>query len=296
MPALFICALALCAIPARADVTLTGEARLGLFKGFAATTPALNHKVKIKATLAGETDAGLIFGATAGLDVADRADKGLAGVVFLQTPSLKLSMGDVQGAAAAALGQVVTIGLTELGDPNNITYIANGGVLFSSLGSLVPADTADPSALVTWTSGPLRLHASLTNPSGATTAWALGVDRQSGDLRLGIAVEGQSAARQVIAGATLTRGDVTLKAVAGVIRSAGQTYAQGAVGAVWTHGDLTLQAFATDDSRLGLGTSARALGIGAEFDLGGQARLKGGIAWDLTHDRQAFDIGVALGF
>jgi outer membrane protein OmpU len=231
-----------------------------------------------------------------GLDIAARADQGLAGTVFLQSPTLRLSMGDVQGAAAAAVGQVVTVGLTELGDPNNITYLANGGVLFDDLGGLVPADTADPSALVTWTKGTLRLHASLTNPSGATTAWALGMDRQSGDLRLALAVERQSAARQVIAGATLTRGDVTLKAVAGVIRSGAQTYAQGAVGAVWTRGDLTLQAFAADDSRLGLGTSARALGIGAEYELGGHARLKGGIAWDLTHDRQAFDIGVALGF
>ncbi len=221
----------------------------------------------------------------------------VAGSVFAEGGGWRIAMGDTASGAAAAVGQVAVVGLTELGDLNNITYIANGGTAFVPGGGVAPVATADPSILITRTADPFRYTVSLSNPSGATTAWAFGIDRKTDRLRLSVGVEGQAAgARHVAGGIALFRGPVTLRALAGVIRDKGVSYRQGAVSARYTSGPLSVAVFAADDSALGLGASARAVGIGAEYDIGPSLTLKGGAVRNLTTGRNSFDLGLAMTF
>ncbi|NJS38490.1 MAG: porin [Rhodobacteraceae bacterium] len=74
-------------------------------------------------TLSGETDGGLSFGASFRADNAAGANAGTAGSVFISGGFGTLSMGDVDGAANAALGHVDGVGLTGLGDLNEVTYL-----------------------------------------------------------------------------------------------------------------------------------------------------------------------------
>ncbi|MFM2354367.1 MAG: hypothetical protein RLZZ528_103, partial [Pseudomonadota bacterium] len=103
-------ALLLAAAPAAADIRLTGDARLGLHQPLGADAALLTSRVRVKATLSGQTDAGLEFGATGQLSAAG-LDTGKAGTLFLAGTGWRLTMGDVEGAAASANGQAALVGL-----------------------------------------------------------------------------------------------------------------------------------------------------------------------------------------
>ena len=119
---------------AAAEVTLSGDARMGIISDFDnALTPLVNEsdlqftsRARVKFTMSGSTDGGLEFGASFRAQDAVNASKGTAGSVFISGAFGKLSMGDVDDAANAAVGQVSGVGLTGLGDLNEMTYIGGG--------------------------------------------------------------------------------------------------------------------------------------------------------------------------
>ena len=76
-------------------------------------------------TGAGETDGGLGFGFSFRAGDASDADDGTAGSVFISQGGHTLAMGDVDSAANAAVGQVSGVGLTGLGDLNEVNYDLN---------------------------------------------------------------------------------------------------------------------------------------------------------------------------
>ena len=74
---------------------------------------------------AGETDGGLGFGFSFRAADAGGADDGNGGSVFISQGGHTLAMGDVDSAANAAVGQVSGVGLTGLGDLNEVNYDLN---------------------------------------------------------------------------------------------------------------------------------------------------------------------------
>lgn len=165
---------------AAADVTLSGDARMGLSNGFVTAPGALDptgftSRARVTFGLSGESDSGLSFGASFRADNAAGAAAGTAGSVFIQGAFGKLSMGDVDGAANAAVGHVDGVGLTGLSDLNESVFIANGGFsnsLLAANGATAVGLTGDPSALYEYSVGSFTIYASVTQPTFSFTTLA----------------------------------------------------------------------------------------------------------------------------
>ena len=115
-------------------------------------------------------------------------------------------MGDVDGAAVAAVGHVDGVGLTGLSDLNESAFIANGGLADDDLTDLDSLDnfalTGDPSVLYEYTTGNIGLFVGVTNPGyesefdfgGGTVvtdgvAWAIGANYSTDAYKFGIGYE-----------------------------------------------------------------------------------------------------------
>ena len=116
---------------AAADVALSGDARMGLV--YNGNDVQLTSRARVTFTLSGETDAGLAFGASFRADNAGAAagnERMTGGTVFISGDFGKLTMGDVASAARAGAGDLYGVGLTGLGDLNDVNYLdrLNGAV------------------------------------------------------------------------------------------------------------------------------------------------------------------------
>lgn len=310
---------------AAAEVTLSGSARMGIISNFdnAATLGVdesdleFTSRARVEFTMSGESDSGLSFGASFRADNAVGANTGDAGSVFISGAFGKLSMGDVDGAAQMATGHVAGVGLTGLGDLNESTFLGAGD------------GATDPTALYEYSAGDFTVYVSATNPTttintlGATAATtiitdtnaiALGAKYTFGDYAVGLGYEkldGKSAVSAT--GADNVDVDhVVLKLSANVAGFNVQGLigqADGNVGAVvlnnakqyaasvsYTTGALTGTVFYTDDSDLRIAGTATGYGIGASYDLGGGASVKGGLVKNHDADTEAFDLGVSFSF
>jgi len=146
-----------------AEITLSGSARMGVIDDFGDDNTGFTSRARVEFSLSGETDGGLSFGASFRADNASGANSGTAGSVFVSGAFGKLSMGDVDGAANAAVGHVDGVGLTGLGDLNESTFLANGGNDLDADGDITGSnEVEDPSALYTYSAGDLNLYISST--------------------------------------------------------------------------------------------------------------------------------------
>ena len=303
--------LALSAGFAAAEVTLSGDARMGIISSFDLLDGAPNatggfnpigvnesdlaftSRARVKFTLSGSSDGGLEFGASFRADNAGAASSGTAGSAFISGAFGKLSMGDVDGAANAAIGQVSGVGLTGLNDVNEI-YFNNGGSYL----------TTDPSALYEYSTGDLTIYAAVTQPSGASDAYGVGVKYALGDYTVSAAYERLDFAglqyKDIYVGGTASFGAVTVKAIFGQETIAGFSGNgnQWAVSVDYKADALTVTAFYADDSELGLTVDGRTegYGLGASYDLGGGASVVGGYVKNVETDLAAYDLGVAMAF
>ncbi|MFM2354534.1 MAG: hypothetical protein RLZZ528_270, partial [Pseudomonadota bacterium] len=266
----------------------------GLHQPLGADAALLTSRVRVKATLSGQTDAGLEFGATGQLSAAG-LDTGKAGTLFLAGTGWRLTMGDVEGAAASANGQAALVGLTELGSWNNLTYIANGGTVFA--GTTLPLqDTADPSARLSLTTPSGELFLSATTPLNGTRALSAGFKTADAPLRFGLGIERQGSASQTIGSVQVRHGPLSAKALYGVIRSGGASFPQWSGSLGFSSGPTTVTAFYADDSRLAGAAGARAAGLGFTRSLGAGIDLRGGAVRNLTTHANAFDLGLNFTF
>lgn len=336
---------------AAAEVTLSGDARMGVLSG-GSDNPAtlavdegglvLTSRARVAFTLSGETDSGLSFGASFRADNAGAAAGGTAGSVFISGAFGKISMGDVDGAAQQATGHVGGVGLTGLNDWNESTFIAAGGLnnvtqAVVGAGAANPNETADPTVVYEYTAGAFTFYGSITNPldivsgtpvvlSSNADAYSIGGKYTFGDYTVGLGYEKLSgfitpaggagtvvtAAKpanntnlsHIVATVSGTFGGVTVKGLYGKasgtlaganIVTPANNGKQYAASATYTSGALSGTVFYADDSALG-GTAA--YGIGATYDLGGGAKVMGGVAKTkvIGADQTAFDLGVSLTF
>jgi len=330
---------------ASAEVTLSGDARMGLVNGYVFDpteddSTTFTSRARVTFTLSGESDSGLSFGASFRADNAGDAAGGTAGSVFVTGAFGTLSMGDVDGAAAAAVGQASGVGLTGLGDAQEVMFVANGGLggdvaealdLLDANGDPVTL-TGDPSVLYTYTTGGLSLYASGTLPGHVTEvagltgelegeAYALGAAYSFDGYKVSLGYETVSLdevggtdsgdIEHIVVGADATLGGVGIQFRYGTadIDENGVAFAeleQASIAATYSMDSVAVTGFYAikDFAEVG-GTGlleTDAYGIGASYDLGGGASVKGGIArikgTDGTDavDDSSFDVGLTFSF
>ncbi len=308
---------------ASADVTLSGDARMGIVDDFGDVGPVFNSRARVKFTMSGETDTGLTFGAEFRANDAAGAASGTAGSVFVSGGFGKLSMGDVDGASHAAAGNVDGVGLTGLGDLNEIAFLGDGGadeVLFDARFAGSEPISGDPSILYEYTTGSLSLYASANQLNfvlpvsgtdskrsiGVAAAYTMGNYKLSlgyDMVKVGIGVTTWDI-DQVTVGADATLGAIVLKAryatgAADGSNGFAQDNDQWAISGTYTMDALALTAFVSsrDFSQAGISIVEReGYGIGASYDLGGGAKVVAGYAKNKTADTNALDLGLSFSF
>ena len=275
---------------AAAEVTLSGDARMGIISNFDdATTLAIDEsdlqftsRARVKFTLSGSTDGGLEFGASFRAQDAVNASKGTAGSVFISGAFGKLTMGDVDDAANSAIGQVSGVGLTGLGDLNEVSYIGGGN---------------DPTALYEYSTGDLTIYASVTNPivGGGVVAYSAAAKYALGDYTVALGYEDNDAgSTHVIVGGTATFGAATVKAIYGAATGGAIDGDQYALSVDYKADALTVTAFYSNKDLLAV--VQEAYGLGASYDLGGGASVVGGYSHNETLNSDAYDLGVSMSF
>jgi outer membrane protein OmpU len=140
-------------------VIVNGDAKRTSDAGF-----RFDSRVRVAFTLTQETDAGVTFGGSVRADNASAGNKGQAGSVFMSGAFGKLSMGDVDGAAESAVGNLSGVGYTGLGDFNEAFYLQQGNSDLDSNEEL--SAFATPAALYEYTTGAASFYFSIGNPGG----------------------------------------------------------------------------------------------------------------------------------
>ena len=279
-------ALGLAAPVARAEITLTGDARMGVLSDQFALETAFTSRARLAFTLTAETDSGLFFGATFRADQADDAASGNGGEVWVLGDFGRLSMGDVDGAAHAAVGQVSGAGLTGLRNLHEVDYHADA------------SGGAGPSVLYEYSVGAFSGYLSLTNPAGGTVHRSAGVKYATDTLTFaaGYETEPDFGMEHLVLGASGRLGSMTAKAVFSQVRD------------LWGATDYDVLALSLDYSadaltvtgfyrRLDAGFGGHgAQGVGASYDLGNGASLVGGYAKQDGLSRATWDLGLSFSF
>ncbi len=306
-------ALALSAGVAAADVTLSGDARMGITYNSALTTnkAAFVSRARVTFTLTGETDGGLAFGGSFRADNASGAASGTAGSVFVSGDFGKLTMGDTAGAAGFINGHVAGIGLTGFSDIHEIAYLGNPG-------------GTRPTARYEYSIDAFTVAVSHTNPSFGSKVSSIGASYKIEGFTLGLGVERKNATALVAAanaacwnGIAVVAGTVgtapaaltcaigqptVVAAVAGSPAIGAQTHI--VLSAAYTMDGITVKALggqlrtagaAAKQNQFAVSASGKFdeitvtafgrrdfakntyVGIGGIYDLGGGASLRGGI-------------------
>jgi len=232
-------------------------------------------------------------------------------------------MGDVDGAAAAAMGHVDGVGLTGLSDLNEIVFIGNGGVdnvVFDASNAGSQPISTDPSALYEYSTGAFGFYVSVNQPNFVTPVFgedfdhgaAIAASYTAGNFKLAIGYEMLQLSSgattwdvdQITVGADATFGALTFKARLADGGNDGnngfsQDNKQWAVSATYAMDALALTAFASDQEYTQSGVvefEQEAYGLGASYDLGGGAKVAGGYVKNQTDDTDAFDLGLSFSF
>ena len=295
---------------AAAEVTLSGDARMGIARTQVDTNTAgatdtfvdqtnFTSRARVSFALSGETDGGLTFGASFRADNAGAASGGTAGSVSLSGAFGTIAMGDNDSAANSLVGNVAGVGLTGLGDKNELGYIgqADSSVLYTNtVGALSFAVSA----------GALNASATNTIGSAATDAAEVNVAEDAMSVAAkytaggySIALGYETATVDSNSAAAITLVDAT-QLTLGVSASFGSATAklvafQKSVGTVDTDGYAVSVNYVVDATSItAFATDSDTFGAGASYDLGGNAKLVGGAVTD--GDNSQYDLGVSFSF
>ena len=268
--------LALSATVAAADVKLSGDARMGVvYDGnLVANKLQLTSRARVSFTMSGETDGGLAFGASFRADQATIAAGGntemSAGSVFVSGAFGKLTMGDTGSAADNIVGNVAGVGLTGLGDTNELGYLGN----------------AKTAAKYEYSTNGLTLAVSAGQSGSKDVSVAAKYSNDQYSVALGYEDIGTDS--QVTLGAGVKMNGVALEVRVADRKSAANTAY--ALSAAYTMDATTVTAYIASH-RSGLS----AYGIGASYDLGGGAKVVGGMA-KVEGSKAKADLGLSFSF
>ena len=286
-------------------VSLSGDARMGITHDSALATnkTAFTSRARVTFTLSGETDSGLAFGGSFGAHEAGDAAGGTAGSVFISGEFGRLTMGSASGGAQFINGHVAGVGLTGLGDKNEMTYLGNQAAL-------------RPTARYDYSIDGFSFAISYTNPGNASNVISVGAGYSFEGFTVGLGAERQNSTAGVAAAAgsgTSAGGNLVLPVTAvdrigtqtHLVASVGYsmdgiavkaTYGRLATGAVTAAANEGGGAIAkTTANQYGLSVSGsfdaisvtafgkrdfnkdQHIGLGASYDLGGGASFVGGV-------------------
>ncbi len=313
---------------AHAEVTLSGDARMGITAG-GGKDATISSRARISFTAAGETDGGLSFGASFRADNAAGAASGTAGSVFISGAFGKLSIGDVDGASQSANGQLAGVGFGPNDAVQEISYLST----MDLFGDNEPSTDAgkgtqganDPTALYEYTSGAITGYVSFSNPSPITNtapafsadvdAYAVGVKYSTDAYFVSAGYENASGVVGIVltaadnidldqitltgggtfAGATVKALYVTRSGMAGSPVPVDTTGMGLSVGYTVSGIGLTAFAYQEKDKSLPVAVTKKSAGIGASYDLGGGAAFKAGMV-GATGSKPKYDAGITLSF
>jgi len=276
-------ALVMSAGVAAADVTLSGDGRMGIvYTSGVDNNFRLDSRARVMFTLSGETDTGLSFGANFRAHTAQDAASGNMGLngatIFIAGDFGRLTMGDTQGAVQAAVGDLHGVGLTGLGFLNENTFIHrnfNGGL----------GNTGSTNALYSYSIDGLDFYAAVgqtaTTPFGDNVdMYGIGARYELDGFAFGggyeyLSVGNFSGGHLAIAGEANFEG-VSIRATAGRVdsdlRDIVVSRNQLGLSASGTFDATTVSAFVRRDF-----FRDTHYGLGASYDLGGGAAFEGGV-------------------
>ena len=234
---------------------------------------AFYTRVRIGFAASGETDNGLTFGASVRNDqVGTGGTANGDSTVFISGAFGKLAMGDVSGAADAIVGQVSGVGFTSLGSSNEIGYLGN----------------TKTAALYTYSAGALTFGLGLGQTTTAKQQMSVAVKYSTDAYSVALGYEDSGVATQTSVLGSASMSGVTIKAkVADLSTAKNNAYA---LSADYSMASVAMTAFYTSDfAKVG------SYGVGASYDLGGGATVRGGIA-KTEKSKAKFDLGVNMSF
>lgn len=311
-------AMAFTAGAAYADVTVSGDGRMGVLYNETEVLDAYDEKtnwrftsrIRIKFAASGETDGGLVFGGSIRADQYsdDEGLRGENGSVFISGGWGKLSMGDVDGGAEVAVGDLAGVGLTGLLDQNENLYLFGANdpsalYEYSYEGLLLTlgiSDDREYSAGIGYDGGNWTLGLGYEKlPQGGTVQ--ITIDDQDFDLFPDV----NSTLEQLIGGASFTFADITIAGTYGrTSANSGGDFDQYGLSASGTWDAWTgtaywrridgLEGATTADGELIADNQLDAYGIGASYDLGGGASLVAGVA--SIYEQTVGDFGLSFSF
>ncbi|MDQ7261703.1 porin [Paracoccus sp. PS-1] len=324
-------ALVMTAGVAAAEVAVSGDGRMGLI--YDGDDVQFSSRARVTFTLTGESDAGLSFGGsfradqesdyTAGNTGSSRsAARGTAGAVWISGTYGKLSMGDVVGAAEAAIGDLPEVGYTAGefgGDVEEISFLVGDG----------ENEDQGPTLLYEYTVNNISFYASATDGSNlagpgvvgrgplvdtdgdgfvdtqidtADTAWSVAAKYEGSNFWAALSYSDNGDDSEIGLAAEGTFNNFAIKGVYmdydydSVVGGAdGKTYG---LGATYQMDALTVKGFWRRDEVEVAGVDADydSFGIGADYDLGGGAVLAGGIIDTDYLDDTVADFGIKFRF
>ena len=262
---------------AAAEVTVSGKARMGIISD--GSDVQFTSRVRVQFDMTGETDGGLTFGASVRADQSGQGNTNNGdSTVYLSGAFGKITMGDTGNAADAIVGQVSGVGLTGLGDLNEIGFLDKDvtGVMYEySAGALTfglgVGQTVDNDTNLLDND----LISAAVKYSTDAFAVALGYEENDSDKQISVLGSGS------FSGAT-----VKLK----VADRNSQDDMAYALSVDYAIAGANVTAFYADQFG-----GLTAYGLGASYDLGGGASVVGGIARQ-EDDDTVFDLGVSMKF
>ncbi|SMO71896.1 porin [Paracoccus laeviglucosivorans] len=304
---------------ASAEVAVSGDGRMGMI--YDGNDVQFSSRARVKFTLTGESDAGLSFGGAFRVDQENyssndyrSAARGTGGSVWVSGTYGKLSMGDVVGAAEAAIGDLYEVGYTDgsfAGDVEEISFLVGDGNNLDQ----------GPTALYEYTVNNISLYASMTD--GSDTDWftTVGADTDGGlsdELAYSLAAKYEGSnfwaalsyskhdeAKEIGLAAEATFNNFAIKGVYMDYEDAFDgdlnelEYTAGLAGS-YQMDAILVKGFWRQDKYDLFGTAGSekydSFGIGADYDLGGGAVLAGGIVDTDYLDDTVVDMGVKFKF
>lgn len=251
---------------AAADISVSGDARMGVISTDGGKNFTFSSRARVRFTASGETDDGLKFGAVVRANESvDAATTGALGTVFIESPTLgKLTFGDADGAAQAAVTQFAPIGFDDTGKLQEFRFLTGGST----------GKARD--ALYTYTNGKFAFSISAGDP-GATNAVpsnnfsndrAIGVAYTTEFWKLAAGYEDDGVNTQSIVSGSYGNGQVEVKAAYG---QRGDKADQFEVYGTYILSVNTFTAFYRKDFK-----DVNYKGIGISRDLGGGMALSAG--------------------
>jgi outer membrane protein OmpU len=282
-------ALALTAGVAYAEVSVTGNARMGLTSNDGTT--ALEKRMTVNIAGTTETTSGLSLGASMNIRSNENGAAVLSGAkVHLSTGGVTVAVGNIDGAIESMPGiYSPSVGLTGLGWGGLAVNTAASSFAWDSYSS---SGNGAEGVEVIYSAGAVSAHLSYSDadlgsfgPNDRTAAY---VSYAMGDWTVAVGMQDSS----------LNTEDKTVVTVGGKVGDFGVGFAAAdndgvtkiSLNGSATFGGTTVSGYVTDEEDLANNT----MGLGIKHDLGG-ASLVGGVARTATDTTRA-DIGVSFSF